>query len=346
MDREPWEQRPDHYGTGREPRKKQSLASLTLLLLVLLVGANVVSLAFLMGYNAGQQRAEATTPTATSRQDPTPVADPATQPEGLRQGLAEVWAGQERHLGLILSSQGHILTTAPREQLSRVQVDGGDYTRIRVLGAVPELGLTLLKISGCDLQPIPLSLSALPESGGETLLRCSEPLSPNAGTEPFDGSFPTRRSVGGSLLRVPEGGLSHGDLLLDGEGQLLALCLSVEDEVLALPVEELINLSVELAVFGSADSPLAAGLEISLLDEVQSLYWDLPGNLMLSNIREGSPAYGAGFREGDVILEIGGVAINEPQDLWDAVEICKEQSSVTVKVYRDSSELELQLQLD
>lgn len=346
MDRDPWEQRPDHYGTGREPRKKNSLGSLTLLLLVLLVGANVVSLAFLMGYNAGQQKAEATTPTATSRQELTPAADPATLSEGLRQGLAEVWAGRERHLGLILSSRGYILTTAPPEQLSRVQVDGEDYARIRVLGVARELGLTLLKISGSDLQPLEMSLSALPESGSETLLHYIAPLSPGAKTEQFSGSFPARRSVGSLLLRVGNGSLAHGDLLLDEEGRLLALCLSVEEEVLALPVEELINLSVELAVFGSVGSPLAAGMEISLLDEVQRLYWDLPGNLMLSSIREDSPAYRAGFREGDVILEIGGVTVGGPQDLWEAVEVCKESSTVTVKVYRDSSELELQLQLE
>ena len=47
-----------------------------------------------------------------------------------------------------------------------------------------------------------------------------------------------------------------------------------------------------------------------------------------------------------LILEIGGVTVGGPQDLWEAVEVCKESSTVTVKVFRGSSELELQLQLE
>lgn len=344
-----YEPMPDHYGTGREPYRKKSFFTVTLLLLALLVGANIVSAAFLMGYRVGKQQSESVTPsvaasapTAAHRK---PLADNLA--DRLQPSLARIQTESGSYMGILLSSDGYLLAAVPgADRLLQVSIDGKTYTDIRAEAAAPELGLRVIQIDAQGLQPVAIGLYGVLSAPEVELVRYFQPLEGRDSLEWGIHTTQTERLVAGIQCRVLEGSYEAGDLLLNDLGQLIALCVPTEDGVLALPAEELINLSLELMAFGCLHSPLSPGLEISLLDEAQSLYWDLPGNVMIRRIREGSSAQAAGLREGDVLLEIAGIRIENPTDLWSAISACKELRSITLKVYRGSEELELALTLD
>lgn len=341
-----YEPMPDHYGTGRQPYRKKPLIPLTLLLLALLVGTNLISVAFLMGYNVGKKQTETASAPSSATEESPATPDPALLASGLRESLAEVWVGDSRYVGIVLSSDGHILTTAGPELPERVTVNGKSYREIRPEGAAPRLGLAVIKIDARDLQPVSMGLCGIPDSSEEQLLRYGDPLSAEGGAVQWLSRVHlVERNVEGRQRKVLEGDYAPGDLLLNSQGQLVALCVSTEEGILALPVEELLNLTVELMAFGTLGSPLATGVELSLLEEAQCLYWDLPGNLMISRIPQDSFAYEAGLREGDVLLRIDGMEIGSPAELWGAIAACKDKAVVSVTIYRDSSELELLLRL-
>lgn len=343
-----YEPMPDHYGTGRQPYRKKPLIPLTLLLLALLVGTNLISVAFLMGYNVGKKQTEtASAPSSATEESPVQATpDPALLASGLRESLAEVWVGDSSYVGIVLSSDGHILTTAGPELPERVTVNGKSYTEIRPEGAAPRLGLAVIKIDTQGLQPVSMGLCGIPDSSEEQLLRYGDPLSAEGGAVQWLSRVHlVERNLEGRQHKVLEGDYAPGDLLLNSQGQLVALCVSTEEGILALPVEELLNLTAELMAFGTLGSPLATGVELSLLEEAQRLYWDLPGNLMFSHIPQDSFAYEAGLREGDVLLRIDGMEIGSPAELWGAIAACKDKAVVSVTIYRDSSELELLLRL-
>lgn len=350
MDRNQYEPMPDHYGTGREPYRKKPIFSLTVLLFALLIGANLVSLAFLMGYNAGKNRAgsaQTPTPEAVNRNtDSTAPAapSPADLAAGLQESLATVRADGRDYVGIVLSENGYLLTTAPKERLELVSLGAERYDEIQIQGTAPELGLAVIKIDARGLNPVSMGLCAIADNSEEQLIRLPAPLSGGA-AQWLNPMKQIRRELNGVGRSVLEGSYAADDLLLNAQGQLVGLCVTTAEGVVALPMEELLNLAVELMVFGSLDNSLAVGAELTLLDEAQSLYWDLPGNLMVGRIAEGSIAQAVGLREGDVLLQISGEKIASPADLWNAIAACKDSGIITLTVYRSNEELELQLDL-
>lgn len=348
MDREKrtYEPMPDHYGTGRQPFQKKSLLSVTLLLFALLIGTNLVTLAFMMGYSVGKSRQDtqnAAVPTQLSLPEQTPERkEIAAQ---LQDSLAEVVTPSGNQTGVVLSADGYIMTTAADGETLCVRIGGTEYTQVHTEGTDPDSGLTVLKIDANGLQPISIGFSGVLTAQEEGMLRFGSPLSRQGVLEREESSSQTEVPIGGESRRVLLGTYEKGDLLLNDEGQLTAFCVEVSRGVVALPMEEAINLAGELIAFGTLNSPHSPGIEIAQLDEAQSFYWDLPGSIMISRIRDGGSAQEAGLQEGDVLLKIGSTEITDPGDFWQAITACQGSKTVTVTVYRGSEELELQLNI-
>lgn len=348
MDRNEYEPRPDHYGTGREPYRKKPIFSLTVLLFALLIGANLTSFAFLMGYNVGKNQVESThSPDTAGRatESTAPAApSPADLAAELQKSLATVRIDGKDYVGIVLSENGYLLTTAPKAQPERVTLGAAHYDEIQIQGTAPELGLAVIKIDAQGLTPVSMGLCAIVDNSEEQLIRLPSPLSGGA-AQWLSRMKQTQRELNGVRRSVLEGSYAADDLLLNAQGQLVGLCVTTAEGVVALPMEELLNLAVELMVFGHLDNSLAVGAELTLLDEAQSLYWNLPGNLMVGRIAEGSIAQAVGLREGDVLLQISGEEISGPADLWNAIAACKDSGIITLTVYRSNEELQLQLDL-
>lgn len=343
--REP-EAMPDHYGTGRQLYRKRSLLSLTLLLLLLLVGTNLLTAAFLMGYRIGKTRQE------PSRSPGEVTAQPSLElpKDGflmpLRDCLAEIITSRGSQTGIVLSTSGYILTTAFEGSPLEIRVGEETYTQVTRRGFSPECGLAVLHISAENLRAIPIGFAGVLTAAEEGLIHIRQPLSSQPLMTRAEVAEQTELPLGGAERRMLLGDYEEGDLLLNDQGQLTAFCVETAEGVLALPMEEVINLVGELIAFGMLDAPGSPGIEIAQLDEAQSFYWDLPGNIMVSRIKEGSIAQQVGLLEGDILLTIGGREIGDPAAFWQSIAACATGGPVTVTVYRGAEELEFLLHTD
>lgn len=76
------------------------------------------------------------------------------------------------------------------------------------------------------------------------------------------------------------------------------------------------------------------GVWVFPLTEQLAQYFGVDGGILISLVRDNSPASKAGLRAGDVIEEIDGVSVKGPQGLLRAVND-KNEGNVILKVFRD-----------
>ena len=345
MDKKTWEPEaaPDHYGTGRQPYRRKSLLSLTLLLLLLLVGTNLITAAFLMGYRVGKTRQETAAPTSATTEPFPPVPPEDTLLAPIQDSLAEIVTSRGSQTGVVLSADGYILTTAFEGSPLLIRLGGENYTELSRQVLSPECGLAILHIPAEGLQAIPIGFAGVLTATEEGLIHIREPLSSQPLMMRMETAEQTEQSMAGTKRRVLPGDYQKGDLLLNDQGQLTAFCVDTSEGTVALPMEEALNLAGELITFGMLDSPSSPGIEIAQLDEAQSFYWDLPGSIMISRIKEGSSAQQIGLREGDILLQIADIEITDPASFWQSLSACAEGKSLRILVYRDAEELEFLL---
>ena len=83
------------------------------------------------------------------------------------------------------------------------------------------------------------------------------------------------------------------------------------------------------------------GLELSPLTQEhrQELGLDMPGGVLVENVRPGSPADQSGLQVGDVILGIGGRAVSSPDDASSRIRAAENsnRSALPLLVLRDGT---------
>jgi S1-C subfamily serine protease len=68
--------------------------------------------------------------------------------------------------------------------------------------------------------------------------------------------------------------------------------------------------------------------------------------VLLTNLVEGGPAESAGLRAGDIILEINGTAVQEPNDIEKSLAKHKPTDTATIKILRGRKPLSLPVKLE
>ena len=63
-------------------------------------------------------------------------------------------------------------------------------------------------------------------------------------------------------------------------------------------------------------------------------YYGYPTGAVISSVADGSPAENAGLQKGDIITEFAGKTISDYTVLSGALEDCKPNDNVSVKIYR------------
>lgn len=133
---------------------------------------------------------------------------------------------------------------------------------------------------------------------------------------------------------------NSGGALLDSSGKLIGINSSkiVAEEYEGMGFAIPINTVVELCnkIIQNKDKAEAyVGITVSKKYTAQVLqYYGYPVGAVVLSVDEGSPAYEAGIRKGDIITEFAGVKILEYTYLEEAISGCKPKDTVTVKIYR------------
>jgi serine protease Do len=100
--------------------------------------------------------------------------------------------------------------------------------------------------------------------------------------------------------------------------------------------------------FGSwGHAPRRLGIGYQEISDQLARYFKLPGEsgVLVSHVDEDGPAGKAGFKAGDVILELAGQPIRNGRELRNAVRDAEPGQAVSVKVQRDGNPLELKVTL-
>ena len=102
---------------------------------------------------------------------------------------------------------------------------------------------------------------------------------------------------------------------------------------------------VGVRVFAGAS---AHGLQLMDLNSQLREYFGAPDGkgVLVEKVDKRSAAKDAGFKAGDVILKVGKEEVEEPGDIWDALEDFKGGDSASVEVLRKGSRLTLHLEID
>ena len=79
----------------------------------------------------------------------------------------------------------------------------------------------------------------------------------------------------------------------------------------------------------------SSGLTVSEMPPAYAAYYGYPSSLYITAVEELSPAYEAGLRRGDVILEAGGVEVETISDLYTVVNGMSAGDTLTLKVFRE-----------
>lgn len=157
---------------------------------------------------------------------------------------------------------------------------------------------------------------------------------------------PRGRRISGSIEHTaPLAPGSSGSPLVDRDGKLIGLNTNRVGDgfYLALPADEALkNRIASLGRGESAERPmLGVGIAPSWVANRMRRAVGLPprDGVLVREVEEGSAAASAGIREGDMIVEVGGRAIVEPDDVYDALGTVSANGSLQVKLVRGAEEL-------
>ncbi len=116
----------------------------------------------------------------------------------------------------------------------------------------------------------------------------------------------------------------------------------------AIPINRAKTIINELIKKGKIDRDFKIGMRVQTLDENLARYFKLSKaeGVIVTDVAPGSPAEKAGFKEGDLIIEVNGETIKDDQSLIELIQMAKVGDVLNFKVIRDGKEVNLKMKLE
>ena len=264
--------------------------------------------------------------------------------------------------GVIIDPEGHVLTNEhviSRATQIRVELADGRSFAASVVGADPNNDVAVLKIETDEELPW-----IAPGRSDDLLV--GEPVI--AIGNPFGFSNTVTTGVISALdrsFRAHEQSFYHfiqtdasinpgnsGGPLLNAEGSLIAINSAIysgaEGIGFAIPIDIAKRVVSELIEHGEI-TPIWLGAEFQNLDpalhEVMTVPSGLPG-VLITRVRQASPAARAGVRRGDVILRLDGREFASAKDVAEYLETVLVQVDLSVELWRDGERRTLSIRTE
>jgi len=264
--------------------------------------------------------------------------------------------------GFIFSSDGLILTNAHVvEEADEVEVSlkDGRHFQGQVVGADPITDVAVIKIAADNLPTVPMgnSKTVIP---GDWAIAIGNPLGLD-NTVTVGIISATNRSS--SQVGIPDKRVSFiqtdaainpgnsGGPLLNAQGKVIgvntAIRTNAEGLGFAIPIEMAARIANQLVTQGEASHPYLGIRMVTLTPNVRNKIqadseFDIPEEadkgVLVMEVINNSPADRAGFRQGDIILKVGGTGIETGTDVQQAVERSQIGSELMVTVNRNGTQ--------
>ena len=262
--------------------------------------------------------------------------------------------------GFIVSEDGQVLTNAHVvEGADKVQVtlkDGRSFEGT-VLGADPVTDVAVIDIEANDLPMVRINEAEL--QPGEAAIAIGNPLGlDNTVTVGIiSATGRTSGQVGISDKRVDfiqtDAAINPGNSggpLLNARGEVVgmntAIISGAQGLGFAIPMEAVQRISSQLVANGKVDHPFIGIQMISLSPEVRESINADPNSgfsvssdsgVLVAEVVPNSPAARAGLRSGDVVRQVNGEAIENGQDVQNAVEANGLRQALQLQIERNGN---------
>jgi S1-C subfamily serine protease len=259
--------------------------------------------------------------------------------------------------GVIFQADGLVLTNAHVVEGSErvvVGLQAGQRYEGRVVGADPVTDLAVVRLSSAGPWPVaPLGNSDALQVGDWAI----------AVGNPFGLDHTVTLGIVSSLNRnASKLGITDkrldliqtdaainpgnsGGPLLNADGEVVGINALVRSGPgaglgFAIPINRARTIVRQLLATGRASHPII-GVSLGPLSQPNSL--SLRSGVVVVSVQSGGPAFRAGLRRGDVILEAGGKAVKAPNQLVAAVEGATVGQPLPLKVNRNGQDLLIQV---
>lgn len=264
--------------------------------------------------------------------------------------------------GFIFSSDGLVLTNAhvvEEADAVKVTLKDGRSFQGSVVGSDPITDVAVIKIPAQDLPTVSLGTSEeiMP---GDWAIAIGNPLGLDntvtvgiisaTGRSSFQVGIPDKRVSFIQTDAAINPGNSGGPLL-NAEGEVIGVNTAIRANAqglgFAIPIEIAARIANQLIAQGEAKHPYLGIRMVTLSPSVRK---ELQGNQefnvpvkaeeggLVVEVINNSPADRAGFRKGDIILEVGGKAIETSNEVQQAVEKSQIGNRLTVSVNRNGNQ--------
>lgn len=264
--------------------------------------------------------------------------------------------------GVIVTADGYILTNhhvIDGAQQIEVDLQGPRTVTARLVGSDPPSDLAVLKIDEGGLSPLVLADSDKVQVG-DIVLAIGNPLgigqtvtlgiisAKGRRTGLSNGSFEDFLQTDAPINRGNSGGAlvdSNGDLvginsqILSPSGGSIGIGFAIPSNMARNVMDQLVkNGKVTRGQLGVVVQPVTE-------DIAASLKMSNARGVIVSQVQPGSPAEGAGFKRGDVILALNGNVVSDPNSFRNEIAGTPPGRTVTLRIWREGSEQELRATL-
>ena len=277
---------------------------------------------------------------------------------------------QELGSGFIISPDGYILTNdhvAGNASKITVTMTNGEKHDAQLIGTDLITDIALLKITGTNLPYLKLGNSD-DVIIGEWVIAFGNPFGL------FDISDKPTVTVGvvsatNMNLRAKEGRVyrnmiqtdaainagNSGGPLLNALGEVIGVNAVIytpnQGSIglgFAIPINRVKGILAELKRKGKIEREYWTGLEITPVDRRIARYFGMERveGVIVSDVKPASPAAKAGFRVGDIILEVNGERVADDATMIAIVDDARIGSILKMKVLRDRKPIDLALKLE
>ncbi|HET9788805.1 MAG TPA: Do family serine endopeptidase, partial [Pyrinomonadaceae bacterium] len=264
--------------------------------------------------------------------------------------------------GVIVTADGYILTNhhvIDGAQQIEVDLQGPRTVTAKLVGSDPLSDLAVLKIDEGGFSPLVLADSDKVQVG-DIVLAIGNPLgigqtvtlgiisAKGRRTGLSNGSFEDFLQTDAPINRGNSGGAlvdSNGDLvginsqILSPSGGSIGIGFAIPSNMARNVMDQLVkNGKVTRGQLGVVVQPVTE-------DIAASLKMSNARGVIVSQVQPGSPAEGAGFKRGDVILALNGNVVSDPNSFRNEIAGTPPGRTVTLRIWREGSEQELRATL-
>ena len=258
--------------------------------------------------------------------------------------------------GVIISSEGHIATNyhvIKGAETLEVMLFNGEYYNAKVIGSDPNSDLAVIQIDKQNLPAITFG-NATNIRVGQWVMAFGSPMAEELGNTVTSGIVSAVRRTSSTLAGLnmfssfiqTDAAINPGNsggALVNLNGQLIGLNSAILSRSggsqgigFAIPVDVVQNITTQLIEVGRVERGFL-GVNFDRVSPTLAKALDVPrGAAQVTSVTKDAPAYKAGLQDGDIIVAVNGINLNDFNELRTTIANLAPGITVTLEIARDT----------